>query len=78
MSQASFSCQPLCLTRRIEDFPIGNRTLSEHQRAAIGTTLATGSWGLLESVPAGLERTVTITDTNASDPERFYRASVAP
>ena len=42
------------------------------------TTLATGSWGLLESVPAGLERTVTITDTNASDPERFYRASVAP
>jgi NDP-sugar pyrophosphorylase family protein len=37
MSQASFSCQPLCLTRRIEDFPIGNRTLSEHQRAAIGS-----------------------------------------
>lgn len=37
MSQSSSSCPPLCLTRRIEDFPIGNRKLSEHQREAIGS-----------------------------------------
>jgi hypothetical protein len=42
------------------------------------TTLAAGSWGLLQAVPAGLERIETITDTNATDPKRFYRASVAP
>ena len=38
MSQASSCCPPLCLTRRIEDFPIGNRKLSEHQREAIGNS----------------------------------------
>jgi UDP-N-acetylglucosamine diphosphorylase / glucose-1-phosphate thymidylyltransferase / UDP-N-acetylgalactosamine diphosphorylase / glucosamine-1-phosphate N-acetyltransferase / galactosamine-1-phosphate N-acetyltransferase len=38
MSQSSSSCPPLCLTRRIEDFPIGNRKLSEHQREAIGNS----------------------------------------
>jgi hypothetical protein len=42
------------------------------------TTLATGSWSLLQAVPAGLQRIETITDTNATDPKRFYRASVAP
>ena len=42
------------------------------------TTLDTGSWDLLQVVPAGLERTETFTDTNATDPKRFYRASVAP
>jgi bifunctional UDP-N-acetylglucosamine pyrophosphorylase/glucosamine-1-phosphate N-acetyltransferase len=36
MSQQSSSCQPLCLTRRIEDFPIGNRKLAEHQREVVG------------------------------------------
>ncbi len=32
----SDDCHPLSLTRRIEDFPIGNRPLSAHQGAAIG------------------------------------------
>jgi hypothetical protein len=41
-------------------------------------TLATDSWGLLQAVPAGVERIETITDTTATDPKRFYRASVAP
>ncbi len=36
MHAAPSRCQPLCLTRRIEDFPIGNRALHEHQREAIG------------------------------------------
>ena len=31
-------CQPLSLTRRIGDFPIGNRMLSEHQREVIGNS----------------------------------------
>ncbi len=30
-------CYPLSLTRKIEDFPIGNIALREHQRQAIGT-----------------------------------------
>jgi UDP-N-acetylglucosamine diphosphorylase / glucose-1-phosphate thymidylyltransferase / UDP-N-acetylgalactosamine diphosphorylase / glucosamine-1-phosphate N-acetyltransferase / galactosamine-1-phosphate N-acetyltransferase len=38
MSQSSSSCQPLCLTRQIEDFPIGNRKLWEHQRGIIGNS----------------------------------------
>jgi bifunctional UDP-N-acetylglucosamine pyrophosphorylase/glucosamine-1-phosphate N-acetyltransferase len=38
MSQASPDCLPLSLTRRIEDFPIGNRKLSEHQRDVIGNS----------------------------------------
>ena len=42
------------------------------------TTLDSGSWGLLKAVPAGPERIEAITDTNAGDPKRFYRASVAP
>lgn len=42
------------------------------------TTLDAGSWDMLQVVPAGLERIETITDTNATDPKRFYRASVAP
>jgi hypothetical protein len=41
-------------------------------------TLATDSWDLLEVVPAGLERTQTITDTNFTGSKRFYRASLAP
>lgn len=32
----SADCHPLTLTRRIEDFPIGNRPLAGHQREAIG------------------------------------------
>ncbi len=47
-------------------------------KVEFSTTLATGSWSLLQTVPAGLERIETITDTNATDPKRFYRASVAP
>ena len=38
MFQASHDCLPLSLTRRIEDFPIGNRKLSEHQREIIGNS----------------------------------------
>lgn len=30
------TCEPLSLTRRIEDFPIGNRPLHAHQHEAIG------------------------------------------
>ena len=47
-------------------------------KVEFSTTLATDSWGLLQTVPAGLERTETLTDTNAAAPKRFYRASVAP
>jgi hypothetical protein len=47
-------------------------------KVEFSTTLATGSWDLLQTVPAGLERIETITDPNATDPKRFYRASVAP
>jgi bifunctional UDP-N-acetylglucosamine pyrophosphorylase/glucosamine-1-phosphate N-acetyltransferase len=36
MSDDSCACQPLSLTRRIEDFPIGNIPLREHQRMAVG------------------------------------------
>lgn len=32
MSAESSECHPLSLTRRIEDFPIGNLALAEHQR----------------------------------------------
>ena len=36
MHEDSPDCYPLSLTRRIEDYPIGNIPLSEHQRRAIG------------------------------------------
>ena len=32
----SADCQPLSLTRNIEDFPIGNLALSEHRRLVVG------------------------------------------
>jgi bifunctional UDP-N-acetylglucosamine pyrophosphorylase/glucosamine-1-phosphate N-acetyltransferase len=35
MSAETPDCQPLSLTRRIEDFPIGNVALSEHQRRVL-------------------------------------------
>jgi len=35
----STDCQPLSLTRSIEDFPIGNLTLSEHRQQLIGAAL---------------------------------------
>ena len=47
-------------------------------KVEFSTTLAMDSWDLLQAVPAGLERIETITDPNATDPKRFYRASVAP
>ncbi len=47
-------------------------------KVEFSTTLTTDSWDLLQTVPAGLERIETITDPNATDPKRFYRASVAP
>jgi bifunctional UDP-N-acetylglucosamine pyrophosphorylase/glucosamine-1-phosphate N-acetyltransferase len=36
MTAESSACLPLSLTRRIEDFPIGNIPLCEHQRMAAG------------------------------------------
>ena len=36
MTAEPSECLPLSLTRRIEDFPIGNCPLSEHQRQVIG------------------------------------------
>jgi hypothetical protein len=47
-------------------------------KVEFSTTLAMDSWDLLQAVPAGLERIETITDPNATDPKRFYRASLAP
>lgn len=35
----SADCQSLSLNRKIEDFPIGNRTLAEHQRQVTGSTV---------------------------------------
>ncbi len=36
MNTPATACQPLSLTRRIEDFPIANRPLSAHQAAVLG------------------------------------------
>jgi bifunctional UDP-N-acetylglucosamine pyrophosphorylase/glucosamine-1-phosphate N-acetyltransferase len=38
MSPDASDCLPLSLTRKIEDFPVANRSLSEHQRRVIGST----------------------------------------
>jgi bifunctional UDP-N-acetylglucosamine pyrophosphorylase/glucosamine-1-phosphate N-acetyltransferase len=47
MSEASNACLPLSLTRRIEDFPIGNIPLVEHQRrwvSGTGLSAAPHAW----------------------------------
>ena len=38
MNTSSPACFPLSLTRRIEDFPIANSPLSQHQQGAIGSS----------------------------------------
>jgi bifunctional UDP-N-acetylglucosamine pyrophosphorylase/glucosamine-1-phosphate N-acetyltransferase len=47
MTEASNACLPLSLTRCIEDFPIGNIPLAEHQRrwvAGTGLSVAPHAW----------------------------------
>jgi NDP-sugar pyrophosphorylase family protein len=50
MSEASNECLPLSLTRRIEDFPIGNIPLAEHQRRWVaGTCLSVAPHAWLDA-----------------------------